>query len=104
MCRKIGIMQNTMRTQKKLAKMRKIYMIGCWAHWGAREYPFSGKYTKIHGFEEPMVWTYNDGNGMYDRYILVPITSTTMGMVHSWSFDPEDAQQLADKLEEEDNY
>ena len=90
------------KTQKYLNGLPKIYLIGCWAHWGLREFAFSGKYKRYGNLMIPLVWQYDDHNGATDNYYLKPITVTTSGVIITWTFDKIAAEQIATALEIKD--
>jgi hypothetical protein len=79
-----------------LANCRTIYLIGHWAQYGYLPLPFSGEYK----FTEPLVWMFNDHNGTYDEFILIPITKITTGYVIDWTFDEEEAKRKVKELNE----
>ena len=43
---------------------------------------------------------FNDHNGIYDEFILTPITKTTTGNIIGWTFDEEEAKKKVAKLNE----
>ena len=88
-------MKCTDRNEKKINSLRKIYIVGFWANYGTREYPFSGKYTKDG---EPLVYFFNDHNGAFCEWQLIPIEYTTTGYVMFWTFDKFVAEQVAESL------
>lgn len=100
---------NNKKTTDYLEKLTPIYIVGRWAHWGVLGFWFSGKFSEIRdpysGKMEyhPMVWMYNDHNGIADQYELVDIFHTTSGSIHSWTFSKESADVMADFLERRDN-
>jgi len=80
----------------KIKDLPKIYLIGCWAHFGVREYPFSGKCTP-EGI--PLVWDYNDFNGTQDLYVLTKLTNVTTGSIFAWTTSRRLAETTAERLE-----
>ena len=95
------IRQNNKRTAKYLKKLPTIYLIACWAKWGIMSLPFSGKYKEIRGENIPLVWIYNDCNGLCDEYHLVPIIYATSGRIKTWTESPEEAERILMELESE---
>lgn len=93
-----AVLSNNAETKAYLAKLRKVYMIGHWAHYGVREFPFSGKYADKDK-TEPLVYDYDDHNGACDSYYLRNIYNTTTGAVWGWTFNKKDAERIANKLE-----
>ena len=92
------ILKNNKRAQKKLDKLAKIYLIGCWARWGVMEFPF----VKFDENKNPLVYHYNDHNGTADRWELVPLECTTTGIIYDWTFSKENAKRIAKLLNERD--
>lgn len=93
------------KTKDKLAKLPKIYLIACWAHYGVLEFPFSGKYKKVKDADGPLiryiplVWDYDDHNGTYPEYVLRPITWTTTAAIRGWVRDEQQAKDTAEFCE-----
>lgn len=93
------------RTKDKLAKLPKIYLIACWAHYGVLEFPFSGKYKKEKDKDSPLiryiplVWDFDDHNGTYPEYILRPITWTTTAAIRGWVRNEQQAKDTAEFCE-----
>lgn len=89
-------LKNTKKTKKYLESLHKIYLIGCWAHYGVREYPFTGKYSKNGTM--PLVYDYDDHNGTCDSWFLRELVNTTTGAYVGFSFSKERAEIIADAL------
>lgn len=93
------------RTKDKLAKLPKIYLIACWAHYGVLEFPFSGKYKKEKDKDSPLiryiplVCDFDDHNGTYPEYVLRPITWTTTAAIRGWTKDKQQAKDTAEFCE-----
>ena len=87
------------KTRDKLAKLPKIYLIACWAHYGVLEFPFSGRYKKINKKPIPLVWDFDDHNGTYPEYVLRPITWTTTAAIRGWVRDEQQAKDTAEFCE-----
>lgn len=87
----------TPETDQMLSHLTKVYQVGCWASFGVCEFPFSGYYTEDG--KEPLVWYYDDHNGVYEDYTLIPISNTTTGSTICWTFNKATAQKLADALQ-----
>lgn len=93
------------KTKDKLAKLPKIYLVACWAHYGVLEFPFSGKYKKVKDADSPLVryiplvWDYDDHNGTYPEYVLRPITWTTTAAIRGWVRDEQQAKDTAEFCE-----
>lgn len=91
------ILVNSKMTRPYLESLTIIYMVGRWAHWGVREFKFSGAYDKSK--EYPLVWDYDDCNGTCDRWVLRRIDCTTTGTVICWTFSKVAANRIAGALE-----
>ena len=93
------------KTKDKLAKLPKIYLIACWAHYGVLEFPFSGKYKKVKDADGPLiryiplVWDFDDHNGVYPEYVLRPITWTTTAAIRGWVRNEQQAKDTAEFCE-----
>lgn len=86
-----------------------VYIVALWARWGVREFPFNGEFKQERNKTTgkmmyfPMVWMYNDHNGMSDQWELVDIRYTTTALIYDWTFYKTAAERLADKLNQDDN-
>lgn len=93
------------KTKDKLAKLPKVYLIACWAHYGVLEFPFSGKYKKEKDEDSPLiryiplVWDFDDHNGTYPEYVLRPITWTTTAAIRGWVRNEQQAKDTAEFCE-----
>ena len=93
------------KTKDKLAKLPKIYLIACWAHYGVLEFPFSGKYKKVKDADGPLiryiplVYDFDDHNGVYPEYVLRPITWTTTAAIRGWVSNEQQAKDTAEFCE-----
>ena len=79
------ILPNNAETKNYLESLPRVYIAACWAGWGVRDFPFSGKYADKEK-TIPLVWDYYDFNGAADEWYLVPINQTTTGIIAGWSF------------------
>lgn len=89
-----NILPNSIKTSKKLSKLKTIYLIVCWARWGVLPL----KFVKYDKNDIPLVYNYEDHNGTADQYELMSIYHTTTGRIHSWTFDDIEANQIAKEL------
>ena len=80
------ILENSKETKEYLNSLPKAYIVACWAGWGVCEFPFSGKYADKDK-TIPLVWDHYDFNGAADEWHLIPINSTTTGIIAGWSFN-----------------
>ena len=98
-------LKNTKKNKDKLAKLPKIYLIACWAHYGVLEFPFSGKYKKVKDADGPLiryiplVYDFDDHNGVYPEYVLRPITWTTTAAIRGWVRNEQQARDTAEFCE-----
>lgn len=76
---------NNAETKSYLGALPRVCIAACWAGWGVRDFPFSGKYADKEK-TIPLVWDYYDFNGAADEWHLIPINQTTTGMIAGWSF------------------
>ena len=79
-------LKNSRKTKEYLDSLPKAYIAACWAGWGVRSFPFSGKYADKDK-TIPLVWDYCDFNGMADEWHLISIYDTTTGFIAGWSFN-----------------
>ena len=105
MCMLRKRLPDNQKTRDKLAKLPKIYLIACWAHYGVLEFPFSGKYKKVKDADSPLiryiplVWDFDDHNGVYPEYVLRPITWTTTAAIRGWVRNEQQAKDTAEFCE-----
>ena len=91
------ILKNTPKTRKYLESLPKMSIVACWAKYGVRTFPFSGKYEKSStGVDIPLVWQYDDKNGTCDHYYLRSILLTTTGFIKCWTPYEDVARDIAD--------
>ena len=90
------VLKNTAKTRAYLNSLPKIYIVGCWAKYGVREYPFTGKYAlNRDGISVPLVYDYDDRNGTCDNYYLCRLDQTTSGAVVMWTQHKNTAHVIA---------
>ena len=105
MCMLRKRLPDNQKTRDKLAKLPKIYLVACWAHYGVLEFPFSGKYKKVKDTDSPLiryiplVWDFDDHNGVYPEYVLRPITWTTTAAIRGWVRNEQQARDTAEFCE-----
>lgn len=96
---------NNEETRKFLDSLPKMYLVALWAHYGVWDFPFSGKYKKVfneyfgYKVDIPLVYQYDDHNGICDEFFLRPIDYTTTGHIVLWTQDGFRAKQIADLFE-----
>lgn len=94
------ILKDSKKTRAYIDSLPKLYVVGCWAKYGVREYPNSGK-TDAEGI--PLVWDYYDGNGTCSEYHLVSIYDTTSGSVWCWNDSEDVCEWISDALNTREN-
>ena len=105
MCMLRKRLPDNQKTRDKLANLPKIYLIACWAHYGVVDFPFSGKYKKVKDADSsliryiPLVWDFDDHNGVYPEYVLRPITWTTTAAIRGWVRNEQQAKDTAEFCE-----
>lgn len=92
------VLKNKPKTRAYLDKLPKIHMVGCWAGYGVRTFPFTGKYVVSNGVSIPLVYDYDDHNGTCDNYYLRRLDHTTTGQVIVWTQKEDVARRTADLL------
>ena len=97
------VLKNTPKTKAYLDSLPTIYMVGCWAKYGVREYPFTGKYKKdkYYDISVPLVYQYDDHNGTCNNYYLRSIVETTSGSTIMWTEFEDVAYKVAELLNKE---
>lgn len=89
------VLPNNPKTKKYLESLPKLYIVGCWAKYGVREYSYT---TKNDSNGDPLVYDYYDGNGACDEYHLMNICKVTTGRVFCWTLHRECANFIAEAL------
>lgn len=97
-------MRNYIKNYEKIKKKyRSIFLIGFWAKYGVQEYKWTGKFVDTSEGYLPEVYYYNDHNGTYETYTKVPLNHVTTGVCIGYSFNKENANYIANKLNNEVN-
>lgn len=97
------VLKNNKTTKKYLDSLPKIYIVGCWAKYGVREYPFTGKYeTNDNGIDIPLVYDYDDHNGTTDNYYLRRLDHVTTGQIILWTQFKNVANKVAELFNKEE--
>lgn len=84
----------TNRTRQRLSKYPPIYVICCWTRVSYLSFPFTGKYDKKG---RPLVYQFDDHNGLYPEYCLRNVNEVTSAHICEWTTDYDDVQQLITK-------
>lgn len=97
------VLKNNKKTRAYLDSLSKIYIVGCWAKYGVREYPFTGKYeTNDNGIDIPLVYDYDDHNGTTDNYYLRRLDRVTTGQIILWTQFKNVANKVAELFNKEE--
>lgn len=102
----IKVLPNTPEVKDYLKSLPKIYLVACWASYGVMEFPFANayKYSDRADKEAPLVWQHDDCNGTCDLFFLRSIVDTTTGFINRWTFDKDEAEEIAEKKNKEMRY
>lgn len=96
------VLKNTIKTKEYLDSLPKIYLVGCWAKYGVREYPFTGKYEQDeNGISIPIVYDYDGHNGTCDNYYLRKLNNVTTGQILLWTQSKNVANKVAELFNKE---
>ena len=98
------VLKNTPKTKAYLDSLPKIYLVACWAGYGVREFPFTGKYVQDeyrNNISVPLVYDYDDFNGTCDNWYLRKITNTTTGQILLWTQSKSVAKKIAELYNKE---
>lgn len=72
------------RTKRRLEQLPRIHILVKYAWYAVDSVPYA--YTKvIDGDPVPMVYVFDDHNGTYAEWKLIPATYVTTGGVYCWS-------------------
>lgn len=95
-------LENNKKTRKYLDKLTSMYIVGFWAHYGVREYKFTGRWGYDADRKEyiPLVYAYDDHNGTDDAYYLKRIDFVTSGEILLWTMNKSVAVKVAETFEE----
>jgi hypothetical protein len=96
------VLKNTLKTKEYLRNLPTLYLVGCWANCGVREYHFTGKYElDEYGTSIPLVYDYDDHNGTCDNWYLRRLDYVTTGKIIMWTQSPSLAFKIADLFNKE---
>ena len=98
---KLKVLPNNQKTKEYFDSLPKIYIVGLWAKYGVREYPFTEKYFSENGFSIPLVYDYDDHNGTCDNYYLRRIDRVTSGQILLWTQSKSVASKVAELFNKE---
>ena len=94
------VLKNNAKTAAYLNSLPTMYLVGCWAGYGILDFKWTRKYVKnkYTGRMEPLVWHYNDHNGGYECWHLIPIWYVTTGEIICWTESEKMACRIARAL------
>ena len=92
------ILKSNNNTKKFISTLPKMYIVGRWAKYGVRDYPFTGKYIEVDGISVPLVYKYYDANGTCEQWNLTRISHVTTGAVILWTQNKSIAERIANAL------
>jgi hypothetical protein len=96
------VLKNNSKNREFLDSLPKIYLVCCWARYGVREYPFTGKYEQNESrINIPLVYDYDDHNCTCDNYYLRRIDYTTTGQIVLWTQSKSMAGKVAELFNKE---
>ena len=101
------VLKNNSKTRAYLDNLPRIYLVGCWAKYGVREYPFTGKYEQDkhnNNISVPLVYDYDDHNGTCDNYYLRKLSCVTTGRIIMWTQSKSVAEKVAELFNKEKGY
>lgn len=82
--------------EKKYKKAQPLYIIGLWAKYGIMEYKYANSFNE-QGV--PMVIIYDDHNGTFEEYKIIPYYKATTGFIYDYAFSRERAEEKLKKYE-----
>ncbi len=84
----------TTKTRQRLSRYPTIYIICYFAHVGCLSFPFTGKYDNKG---RPLVYQFDDHDGLYPEYCLRTINEATSAHICEWTMNADDVQRLITK-------
>ena len=84
----------TNKTRQRLSRYPTIYIICSWARVSYLSFPFTGKYDN-KGF--PLVYQFDDHDGLYPEYCLRNVNEVTSAHICEWTTNADDVQRLITK-------
>lgn len=80
-----------------LRDLPRISAVVCYAGFTTLSVPYA-RTELIDGEPTPLVWEWDDHNGVYADWTLIPITSLTSGGVYCWTSNEKAAKRIAAQL------
>lgn len=85
------------KVQNALRELPTITAVVCYAGFTTLTVPYA-RTELIDGKPMPLVWEWDDHNGVYEDWTLIPITSLTSGGVYCWTGNEKVAKRIAAQL------
>lgn len=83
--------------RNSLRNLPRISAVVCYAGFATETVAYA-RTEVIDGEPTPLVWEWDDHNGVYDDWTLIPITSLTSGGVYCWTSNEKAAKRIAEQL------
>jgi hypothetical protein len=84
----------TNKTRQRLSRYPTIYIICYWARVSYLSFPFTGKYDNKG---RPLVYQFDDHDGLYPEYCLRNVNEVTSAHICEWTTNADDVQRLITK-------
>ena len=84
----------TNKTRQRLSRYPTIYIICGWARVSYLSFPFTGKYDNKG---RPLVYQFDDHDGLYPEYCLRNVNEVTSAHICEWTTNADDVQRLITK-------
>lgn len=84
--------------EKKYNKAKEIYIICRWIKFGILTEKYYGHLDKNN---QPLIIHWNDHNGEYESYDIIPWYQATTGAVYCYTFNKKHAEAIIKFLEKE---
>ena len=84
----------TNKTRQRLSRYPTIYIICYWTRVSYLSFPFTGKYDNKG---RPLVYQFDDHDGLYPEYCLRNVNEVTSAHICEWTTNVDDVQRLITK-------
>ena len=84
----------TNKTRQRLSRYPTIYIICYWTRDSYLSFPFTGKYDNKG---RPLVYQFDDHDGLYPEYCLRNVNEVTSAHICEWTTNADDVQRLITK-------
>lgn len=94
-------LKDNSKNNKYIQSLRKVYLVGYWARYGALAFPYAGKMVENNEFGLiPLVYDFDDHNGTYGEYVLRELNQVTTGQIITYTFNEHIANSIAEQYNE----